>query len=79
MGIDPIEFTCRNLSTSGEENHLLLLDDLTKFSHYEELLHIRSEMHFKFRASSVQNEKLLFGFGVSMRGSSESEADDGTA
>jgi carbon-monoxide dehydrogenase large subunit len=76
IGIDPLELRRRNLSakkpgsgrSSGEEDYILLIDDLVKHSRYEELLKWKKDLNSRFKEQGPSHSNLVAGLGVSIRG-----------
>ena len=78
IGIDPLELRRRNLSSekprgtsrtpTGEQDYILLIDDLVKHSRYEELLKWKRDINTRFKQQGPSHSNLVAGVGVSIRG-----------
>jgi carbon-monoxide dehydrogenase large subunit len=77
IGLDPLELRRRNLSSekprgtsrpTGEQDYILLIDDLVKHSRYEELLKWKRDVNSRFKQQGPSHSNLVAGLGVSIRG-----------
>jgi aerobic carbon-monoxide dehydrogenase large subunit len=80
IGLDPIEFRRRNVvdpKKAQGEDYQALMDALVKDAGYEKLLQWKKDLNQKFRQVKSASSSIVGGIGISLRGSSELEEEEG--